>query len=736
MFHNQTTVELQQHQLTEEEDKNKKKKKKKKKDGRLQSTHESRSPLQELNRVTSRRINPAKKNCCTATTISSSSSSICSSSSTSVSIDAPKCCLKFLLSSTSNSRPRSSSSSSSSHLQKDPNFKLRNKPLLTKSTPKSAPNSSRPRSNKSIANENDVPKQPTSQSFRKNPSFLSQWQSGRRPTSKSASQRSKLSSDLRANLKSPAYGCSGRFGAGNQQRLKQKYQQSCGEPGLHFNVADDLVDADNFTPVGKVACGPSLNYALVVDDDEKSAGEDSNSGHGTIVVKKTPPIEASLSPEIQCGGSSNPVLGSAATPVCYGAGHLISGVTDKRKCRARGILTIGGPTDSSDCGKSSFCKDDSNENADVLFTKSRTSLIPLPAEASMKWLLSPPGKEDEVQKDNNANSDSPFTGSASLLLSSPPSSCCQLSSDLVSDSGEKNGSGNQDATASTGKTRIVLLSPRRITNFEDFSHTPYEKNGGSLITPQTKFSCKTDNRQKGGERSYALIGKRTPSSGDPLSGSNIIQTPTSDSSPDRNVGISWISADDCQANEANPVVDSMAEIFHRISVSPRSQMQMWDPCGFSSQFTGLTSPSCSTDHMQLQQNLDTRVSWISDTTVGNLSLSQMRISWREGLVSRILDTDELDCCRCLSDEENYGDRSDELQHKSPKACGTDSLTNGNPRSPEFLEHEPEILIKGKEALSLVGTNICAESISTDAGGLVASGDSDWTLSYKNQLFEV
>ena len=88
---------------------------------------------------------------------------------------------------------------------------------------------------------------------------------------------------MRANLKSPAYGCSGRFGAGNQQRLKQKYQQSCGEPSLHFNVADDLVDADNFTPVGKVASGPSLNYALVVDDDEKSAGEDSNSGHGLLL---------------------------------------------------------------------------------------------------------------------------------------------------------------------------------------------------------------------------------------------------------------------------------------------------------------------------------------------------------------------------------------------------------------------------------------------------------------------
>lgn len=64
----------------------------------------------------------------------------------------------------------------------------------------------------------------------------------------------KLSSDLRANLKNPASAGSGRFGAGNQQRLKQKHQESCGlvgEPSLHSNVADDLTDAVNFTPVGK-----------------------------------------------------------------------------------------------------------------------------------------------------------------------------------------------------------------------------------------------------------------------------------------------------------------------------------------------------------------------------------------------------------------------------------------------------------------------------------------------------
>ncbi|KAL3507029.1 hypothetical protein ACH5RR_032411 [Cinchona calisaya] len=118
----------------------------------------------------------------------------------------------------------------------------------------------------------------------------------------------------------------------------------------------------------------------------------------------------------------------------------------------------------------------------------------------------------------------------------------------------------------------------------------------------------------------------------------------------------------------------------------------------------------------------------------------MEISWREGLVSRIFDTDELDYCRCLSDEEKCGDRSDEFPHKSPKAFQMeecDLFRNGDLKSPEFLEHEPEVLGKGNKALSPVGTNICAESISTDAGRLVASEDSIGHLATKTNclMFE-
>jgi hypothetical protein len=51
----------------------------------------------------------------------------------------------------------------------------------------------------------------------------------------------------------------------------------------------------------------------------------------------------------------------------------------------------------------------------------------------------------------------------------------------------------------------------------------------------------------------------------------------------------------------------------------------------------------------------------------------MRISWREGLMSRIFDTDEFDCCRCLSDEEKDVGQSDELHMKSPMAFESNTV---------------------------------------------------------------
>ncbi|CAA0813510.1 Unknown protein [Striga hermonthica] len=99
---------------------------------------------------------------------------------------------------------------------------------------------------------------------------------------------------------------------------------------------------------------------------------------------KTPPVEASLSPEIQTQSRSKIPVSKmeAKTPIFYGAGHLVSGVNDKRKCRRRGSLK-------------GFQKINLfHENGDIS--------IPLPAEASVRWVLSP-CDEERAHSDRASN---------------------------------------------------------------------------------------------------------------------------------------------------------------------------------------------------------------------------------------------------------------------------------------------------------------------------------------------
>ncbi|KAL8460596.1 hypothetical protein ACS0TY_032210 [Phlomoides rotata] len=100
---------------------------------------------------------------------------------------------------------------------------------------------------------------------------------------------------------------------------------------------------------------------------------------------KTPPVEASVSPETQCGSHSKMVgLKSSATPVCYGAGHLPSGVSDKRKISLRGSLRGG-------CEKVDLFDDEHN-----VISNSQDSSSPVLAKASVLWLLPPCDEEGKM----------------------------------------------------------------------------------------------------------------------------------------------------------------------------------------------------------------------------------------------------------------------------------------------------------------------------------------------------
>ncbi|CBI24759.3 unnamed protein product, partial [Vitis vinifera] len=582
-----------------------------------------RNPLKDLNHV--------------ATTISSTNSS----SSSSQSIEVPRGCLRFLLSNSSSS--------------KSPRYR----PKALSKTPKSAPNARISKPSKSKPRKENIPKRAVGDELhkpKKNPPCLYQWQSRGPHKTKPNANSDKISS--------------------GSEDLKQKgcLVRGVDEAGEAIQASLRGVADENSTPVSKLPSGSSLDFAF-----DKAVEENSNGSNN-----KTPPVQPSVSPEIQCGSSL-----MAITPACYGAGHVLSGVTDKRKCRARGILTIGENHMLSFDKCKAFDNDVQSGVGSV--DDSRVSVVPLPTEASMHWLLSPQGKKDENLKEGSENP------CGRLALSpSPLSDMCNFS--------DKTTNTITSSSSIDRRSRKSLLSPTGLHEFQGFpgSLSDYMVGCSSLSPLHVTPCCKAQEETK---YRYSLVEESTPISmrTDSLGSGNVIQTPQSDSSSDRHAGSSLLNADVCKDRQFESELDSLAEVLQMTSFSPKSHISMWDPSGLSSQFDQLPTPYNSIDLSRLQKTLE-RASWNSSSTLENVSHSQMRISWREGLISRIFEMDELDCCRCLSDEE-----------EDANGCSADR--------------------KGKEKLLPQRPIACAESVSTDGGGLVASGDSDWTLCYKNHLFE-
>nr|GLL47863.1 uncharacterized protein LOC104644870 [Ipomoea trifida] len=166
--------------------------------------------------------------------------------------------------------------------------------------------------------------------------------------------------------------------------------------------------SEKFTPVGKRKTVDSANF-----EGNNNVGEDLTVKTSTNVVK-TPPIKSSVSPEIQCNVLSA-TSASAVTP-CYSAGHVLSGISDKRKCRPIGILTV--PLDYEKSSKKSCI-------VGMIDDQKADSLVPLPAEASMHWLSSSCGERGDGEK----------SGSENLIrgpqLPYSPSFCCRVDCDVL-----------------------------------------------------------------------------------------------------------------------------------------------------------------------------------------------------------------------------------------------------------------------------------------------------------------
>ncbi|PRQ46010.1 hypothetical protein RchiOBHm_Chr2g0084511 [Rosa chinensis] len=602
-------------------------------------------------------------------------------SSSSMSIEAPRGCLRFFL-----------SHSSSSNLKTPIRTRTSTRPKTLSKTPKSAPLVRPPKDNPSNSKCNVSKHNPQKSKFKTSSSCLYHWQPGNLPS-------------CRNGLKLKACPALNSKGKSFEQRVVN--DDDVGQPNeLKSGSSDDAT----FTPLCKIPTGLGLDRKVDNTEDVQQNSDDKSNS-------TTPPVQASVSPEIQFGSSAV----SSASLACYAAGHVLSGVADKRKCRPRGILNVGENDSGFGKGKALCSFEEVVEDDDAtgkgMVGDPDASMVPLPTEASMHWILSPCNEEDEDHKEHSESSFQNPAGS--------PNSGREFSSDVCCHN-------NYESTTCRSR-RNTSISPSGVPKFQEFNneHVPV------LSSPPSTPGCEALPLKDERQYIYEFDAENSPFSLASLSSGNVILTPQSDSSADRHAGLSWSNTDN-HRKHYDSELSSVAEAIRMASLSPNRHELIEDQIDSSFQFDCLTTTCNSIS--RIQKMLDDQAPWHSNSTLENVSQSQLRISWREGLMSRMHDMDEYDCCRCLSDEEeDINGCSNDLPKTS---CLSPEITNNveadqiltdTSWSADILDDEPGVAGKVKEDFP---PQSCAESISTDGGGLLASGDSDWNLCYKNELFHV
>ncbi|XP_073013522.1 uncharacterized protein [Typha latifolia] len=465
----------------------------------------------------------------------------------------------------------------------------------------------------------------------------------------------------------------------------------------------------------------------------------------------TPPIKASISPEVACGSLVAP------TPVCFATGHVMTGVHDRRKCKPRGILTISG--DEPESVEIQNARNDGSWSS---------SLPPLLAGASIHWLSSPSG---------NGNGDLGSSFSSNSRARSPHCAAEASVNWLLSPCEDGEDGEDKDDVA---KEELVLPKSTPLGTkyssddvFWRFSPSEYgitksAKLGGLLNlessvlgTPSSGFSSGFGFEKTPSSNSsispFSMIMKR-------VSASSAIKLPIvqqgerinryAESSPLSEEswvhGIGNMSSTPPMSfsmlkklgNLSGVELDSVAEGFETMRLS--SKLEENDENGLSSllghsfQFGRLPTPLNSIDLSFFQKPISSRIPAEKEVCHKKQvsPSSETRISWREGLVSRIFEMGDLDCCQLLSDDEDEHaleeKRTMKFDHKlEPNDRITLSEDGGDQHATcafgsfEFTCNE-----------SSPRPIPCAESISTEGLELISSDDSDWTLFYKNHLFEV
>lgn len=582
----------------------------------------------------------------------SSGSSTCSnaSGSGSTSGEASNGSHRFLL-----SHSFSSSSSSSSSLGVLPRRTVKS----VAKTPKSAPVVSKPLIRKKPSSLQEVKLKSTltekpnlhkSQRCKTNPI------SGKRPTCKVTMKPEKVSVLKKQSSVS--------------REVKLKDRQTT------ISVNDSI--AQITTPVSKLGTGSDL-----IDRSKGQATDDGSlSTNSSSYKDRTPPVQASVSPEIQCG-SSMILSASAQSQACYAAGHLLSGVSDKRKCKPKGILTVG--ENGFEVGKGKILND-SDEFDEGDFGNDgncdNISMMPLPADASVHWLLSPCDEEKELEKEKSDDGFSQFRQIVDCVGHETPSplSDRSVSSDICNISSGRSLS-PMNICKDTMRRISSSLSPNELFRFRSFIHL--SSCDGEALAFDTTPTCELD-------PSEHLKGEKpSPLSVDTLGSENVIQTPESNSSLENYVGFSCSQAEIQKKHDVGSDLESLTMTFQSAGLSPNIQASSREPSRSSFNFDSLATSSDSIDLSQFQRALVDRSSCHPHVTLDKVSRSYVGV--------------------------------EKLNSHMPK-MKSQQITDT-----EFAMQSSVHPGKGRELL----TCSAAESISTDGGGLVCSEDSNWMACYKN-----
>ncbi|KAG7574823.1 hypothetical protein ISN44_As09g029790 [Arabidopsis suecica] len=582
---------------------------------------------------------------------SSSSSNVSGSASTSG--EPSNGCHRFL-----HSHSFSSSSSSSSSLGVFPRRPVNS----VAKTPKSAPVVSKPLIRKKPSSLEEVklkstltekPNLQKSQRCKTNPI------SGKRPTCKITMKPEKVSVLKKQSSVS--------------RNVKLRDSQTT------IRVDDSIAQS---TPVSKLGTGSDLIY--------RSNGEATDDGrlssNSSSYQDRTPPVQASVSPEIQCGSSMN-LSASTQSQACYAAGHLLSGVSDKRKCKPKGILTVG--ENGFEVGKGKILNDsDEFDEGDFGNDGScnNISIMPLPADASVHWLLSPC---DEEKEHENEKSDDGFSQLQQIVEcigheTPSPVSDRSASSDLCNISSGRSLS-PMDIYKETTRRISSSLSPNELFRFRRFIHL--SSCDGEASAFDTSPTCELDpSEHLKGEKS-------SPLSVDTLGSENVIQTPESNSSFDNYFGLSCSQAEIQKKHDVGSDLESLTMNFQSAGLSPRIQASSREPSRSSFNFDSLATSSDSIDLAQFQRALADRSSCHPHVTLDTVSRTHVRVEQTNSHMPEI---------------------------KSQQITDTEFDMQNHKESAAPLGKERELL-----------SFSAAESISTDGGGLICSEDSNWMACYKN-----